>query len=52
MMTPQEIEKALKEGMTTAHVNDDASRMVLFLRPKNNSRVFQMIVAIEEVKEV
>lgn len=52
LMTPKEIEDALKGGFTTGHVNDDATRMTIILRPKHNSRVFQMIVAIEEVKEL
>jgi len=46
------IESAIKDGMNTAHVSDEAKRMVLILRPKNSSRVFQLVAKIEEVKEL
>lgn len=51
-LTPSEIEAALKSGMTTAHVNDDASRATILLRPSNSSRTFQMVVQIEELTEL
>jgi len=51
-MTPKEIEEALNSGMTTAHVNDNASRATIILRPRNSSRSFQMVVRIEEVTEL
>lgn len=51
-LTPQEIERALKDGMTTATVREDAKAMVLILRPPNSSRTFQLIARIDEVKEL
>ncbi|NUS02094.1 MAG: hypothetical protein HOV97_05965 [Nonomuraea sp.] len=51
-MTPREIEAALKDGMTTAAVNDNGTRATIILRPKNSSRTFQMVLRIEEVTEL
>lgn len=51
-MTPKEIESAIKDGMTTAHVSDDGERLTLILRPRNSSRTFQLVATIEEVKEL
>lgn len=51
-MWPEEIEKAVKDGMTTAHVSDDGERLTLTLRPKNSSRTFQLVATIEEIKEI
>ena len=51
-MTPKEIENAIKDGMTTAHVNDDARRMTLILRPRNSSRTFQLVAIIDSIEEI
>jgi len=52
VLTPREIELAIKDGMSTAHVSDDGKRLLLVLRPKGSSRTFQLMSKIEEVKEL